>query len=139
MSDAPVPPPPAPGPGPAPLGSDERNWGLIAHLSAFAAAFVGIAVLGPLVVWLVKKDDHPFVAEHAREALNFQLTWLIGGFVGGIVAFVFSILTIGFGLLLVIPLLVVAFILWVWWTIKAAMAASRGEMYRYPLTARLIS
>lgn len=139
MSDAPVPPPPAPAHGAAPLGPDERNWAMIAHLSAFAALVVGLAVLGPLVVWLLKREDHPFVEQHAREALNFQLTWLVGGFVAGIVAFVLFFATLGFGVLVIVPFALVLGGLWVWWTIRAAMAASRGEPYRYPLTVRLVS
>ncbi|MDQ4129757.1 MAG: DUF4870 domain-containing protein, partial [Actinomycetota bacterium] len=56
---------------PSGLPSEVRNWALAAHLSAFAGAWVALAFLGPFWVWLVKRDDHPFIAAHAREALNF--------------------------------------------------------------------
>lgn len=124
------------------LGSDRRNWGVAAHLSAFVAAWAALAFLGPLLVWLVKKDDDEFVGHHAREALNFQLTWLLAGFVAGVVTFVLAVVTLGVGLVVVglvalvvgLPLLVT----WVWCTINGAVHASRGEAYHYPLSVRMV-
>src|SRR5688572_15085172 len=81
---------PAAGPPPpsAVLTSEERGWGVAAHLSAFVGAWVFLAFLGPLVVWLIGRERHPFIDHHAKEALNFNLTFLLIGVVGGIVAFV---------------------------------------------------
>lgn len=119
---------------------DQRNWAAGAHLSALLLAFFGgLAVLGPLVVYVLKKDDDPFVAEHSREALNFQLTWLVGGFVLGVVGMVVVLLTIGLALFLLVPLGIGLFVAWIVFTVKGGMAASRGEYYRYPLTARVVS
>src|SRR5689334_8109978 len=60
------------------LTADERSWAAIAHVSAFCT-LIGIpSVLGPLVVWLIKKEQSPFVADQARDAMNFHLTMLIG-------------------------------------------------------------
>ena len=54
--------------------SEDRNWALLAHLSGLVASALGrFAFLGPLVVWLIKKDQSPFVADQAKETLNFQI------------------------------------------------------------------
>ncbi len=113
---------------PSGLPSEVRNWALAAHLSAFAGAWVALAFLGPLVVWLVKRDDHPFIATHAREALNFNLSVLLYAVVGFVLIFVF----VGFLLLPLIGLM------WLVFTIVAAIRASNGQPYRYPLTVRFV-
>lgn len=131
MSDIPVPPPP---PQQQPAGApsaDARNWAIGAHLSAIAAAFVALAFLGPLVVWLVKKDEDAFVGHHAVEALNFQVTFL--GVL--VVTFIIGIVTLGLGFLLFLVLGPA----WLYFVIRGAMAASNGQAYRYPLTMRLFS
>lgn len=106
-----------------------RNWGLAAHLSAFLGAWVALAFVGPLVVWMLKRDEHPFVGEHAREALNFNLSVLLYGAVSGLLAL----------LLVGLPLLLAVVIGWVVLTVVAAVKASNGEHYRYPLTIRFVS
>lgn len=138
MSSAPVPPPPS-APQPSGPTQESRNWAMAAHLSALVASFLGFAVIGPLVVWLVKKDDDPFVAEHSREALNFQLTWLVAGLVGGIIGFVIGVVTLGLGFILLALLGGLFALAWLVLTIVAGVKASSGEHYRYPLTVRLIS
>lgn len=111
-------------------GSKEsRNWALFAHLSAFVAAWVALAFLGPLVIWLVKRHEDAFVETHAREALNFNLTLLIWVGVGIVLAF----------LLVGIPLLIAIGIAWIVLTIRGAIAASNGDTYRYPFTIRFVS
>lgn len=132
---APPPPPPQREPSyrpmqhPSGLSSETRNWAMAAHLSAFLGAWVALAFVGPLVVWAIKREEHPFVAEHAREALNFNLTLLIYLIVAGILAFV----------LIGIPLLIAIGIAWLVLTIIAAVRAANGESYRYPLTIRFVS
>jgi uncharacterized Tic20 family protein len=122
---------------PAPEPSESsRNWAVAAHLSAIAAMIVALAFLGPLVVYLAKKDDDAFVREQAAEALNFQLSWLIYGFVGGIVLAVLIILVVG---LVLIPVAIAAAIAWLVLIVVAAVRAGRGEHYRYPLTIRFIT
>ena len=113
------------------LTSDARNWAMLCHLSALAGLMVpGIAMfIGPLIIWLMKRDEHPFVDEHGKESLNFQISMLIY-FV--LLAPTLCIL-IGFVLL---PALVLANVVFV---VIASMKASNGETYRYPLTIRLIS
>jgi hypothetical protein len=107
----------------------ERNWAVGAHLSGFAAAYVALGFLGPLTVLLTVGTSSPMVRRHAVEALNFNLTWLLYIAVAGIL----SIVLIG------LPILVALAVAYVVLVILAAVAASRGEDYRYPLTLRLVS
>lgn len=125
MSDAFSPPP-------APSGeatADQRQWGLFAHLSALAGLIIPLGnVLGPLIIWQVKKDEMPFVSDQAKEALNFNITVAIAG----IVAWLLIFALIG---ILLLPLIGIA---WVVFTILAGIAANKGEAYRYPFALRLI-
>ena len=117
--------------------TDSKNWAMGVHLTALAGAFMGGvgSWVGPLVIWIIKREEDPFVAEHAREGLNFNITMAI--LVA--VAFVLAFLTLGIGLIVIVPVGVVIAILWLVWTIQATVAASRGQMYRYPLSLRLIN
>ena len=109
--------------------SDERTMGLLAHLAAFAGFVVPLGnLLGPLVMYLVKKDESDFIADQAKEALNFNITVTIAAFVSAILIFVL----IGLALL---PLLGIA---WLVLTIIGALKANEGVRYRYPLTLRLV-
>lgn len=136
-------PPPFPGHGPPPpprgnLPAEVRNWAMAGHLSSLIQ-FVGIfSFLGPLIVWLVKKDEHPFVAEHARDALNFNLSLLLYAAVFAIGGIIVSIATFGVALLALVPigilLTLTIGVLWLVLTIIAAVRAANGEPYRYPLT-----
>ena len=114
----------------ATISKEERNWAMLAHLSgllAFATLIGG--VLGPLVMWMIRKDDMNFAADQAKEALNFQITV----FVAGLIAGVMCLILIGFALLGI--LVIVDLIL----MIIAAVKASEGVSYRYPFNLRLIS
>lgn len=142
MTQGPV-PPAVPGgaqPGPAVLSpGDERTWAMLAHLSPFAGSLVGFPVLGPLVVYLVYKDRSAFVRRHAAAALNFQLLLLIVAVVSIPVAIVVGVLTLGIGLLLLIPVLIVLAVASVILQVLAAVAANRGQEYRYPWTPALVT
>ncbi len=117
-----------------PVG-DERTWALLGHLSALSAFITGLGcVLGPLIVWLVKRDSLPFAGDQAKEALNFNITVLIGG----AALVLFTIITIGLGALLAVPLGFALFFYWLIFTIIAAVNANNGVRYRYPLTLRLV-
>jgi uncharacterized Tic20 family protein len=121
---------------PSATAGDERTWAMLGHLSAFSAFITGIGcVLGPLIVWLVKRDTMPFAAEQAKEALNFNLTAVIAACVLGL----FTIVTLGIGLLIVVPLGFALFVAWLVLTIVAAVKANSGEHYRYPFALRLIN
>jgi uncharacterized protein len=104
---------------------DERTWGLVAHLSALIASVIGLPFAGPLVVWLIKKDESPFVGDQAKEALNFQLAILI-------VTLICGLTCVG------IVLLPVVWIAGLIYSILAAIEANKGTYYRYPYTIRLI-
>src|SRR6516165_5006693 len=86
------------------LTSEERQWGMFAHLSiVLAYAIGGMLFLGPLIIWLIKKEQSKFVDDHGKEALNFSLNIMIA-IVAGIL---FGFVTVGIGFLLVVPLLAV--------------------------------
>src|SRR5215471_5673130 len=109
---------------PGSLSQEDRNWGMIGHLSAlaaFIAPFLG-GVLGPLIVYLVKKDQSAFGADCAKEALNFNITVAIGYCLCALLAWV----------LIGIPLLVALWIAWLVLVIIAGVRASEGVSYRYP-------
>lgn len=109
--------------------SEERSLALIAHLSGFAGMMIPFGNIGgPLVMWLVKKDSSPFVADQALEALNFQITFTI--------AMVISIILI-FALVGILTTAVLG-IAWIVMTIVAAIKANEGTRYRYPFTLRLV-
>jgi uncharacterized protein len=132
---APAAPPPQPEIIPIAGTSDERMWAMLGHLSAFTAFITGIGcVLGPLLIWLIKRDTLPFAGEQAKEALNFNITVVIAA----VALALFSIITLGVGMLLAFPLGCVLFVGWLVLTIVAAVKANDGEHYRYPFALRLV-
>ena len=120
--------------------AEERQWAMFAHLSALAGAiltghmFGWGCFIGPLVIWLIKKDTMPFVNDQAREALNFNITLAIIG----LILLVLTIGTFFIGALLTVPVAVVVWVGWLVFTIIAAIKANEGVAYRYPFTLRLI-
>ncbi len=87
-----------------------------------------VGFLGPLIIWLVKRNDHPFVDDQGKEALNFQLSILIYSVVSMFLIFVF----IGIPLIIALPIFNLVMV------IVAAVAANNGQAYRYPLCIRMI-
>jgi uncharacterized Tic20 family protein len=129
------PPQPAPATTIATSTQDERTWAMIGHLAAFTAFISGIGcVVGPLIVWLVKRDTLPFAGEQALEALNFNITVVLAA----VALWIFIIITLGIGALLAVPLGLVLFCGWLVLTIIAAVKANNGEHYRYPFALRLV-
>ncbi len=112
---------------------DDRNWAVGVHLTALLGGVAGgaPAFLGPLIIWLLKRDQSPFVRQHAVTALNFHISALIYALVIGIGV----LLTFGLSLFLLIPLGV----LWLVFTVQALSAASQGRTYAYPLALPLFS
>lgn len=102
---------------------DARTMAMLCHLLAIFTSF-----LGPLIIWLVKKDEYSYVDEQGKEALNFQITVVLASFVAGLLTFV----CIGVVLLPAIWIVDIVF------CIIAAVAVNKGEHYRYPLSLRLI-
>lgn len=110
--------------------NDERTWCVFVHLAALSAFFIPFGnLLGPLVLWLIKRGEMPMVDRQGKEALNFQLTVTIVSLLCSVLVFV------GIGIFLLILLWIVDVIL----VIVAAVKTSGGEVYRYPFSWRLIS
>jgi uncharacterized Tic20 family protein len=116
---------------PVELTSEERNWGMFCHLSSLLGYFAGfLSFVGRLVCWLVKKDTSEFVNDHGKEALNVQLNILIYL----LVSIPIAIVTCGIGFILTLLIALFGFIM----PIIAGIQAGGGELYRYPLTFRLV-
>ena len=115
---------------PVSLTQEEKNQALACHLLSLTGLVVPFGgLIGPLVMWLVKRDESAFVDAHGKEAVNFNITMMIAFFVAFLSMFVF----IGFILLPIIGLF------WLIMTIIAGIEAGNGKPYRYPLTIRFIN
>ncbi|GMW00131.1 MAG: hypothetical protein AMXMBFR84_12690 [Candidatus Hydrogenedentota bacterium] len=113
------------------MDSTARNWAMACHLSALAM-FTCIPfanVIGPLIIWLIKKQEFPFVDDQGKEALNFQITMAIVGLAFFVITIILPFLGLAGILILIFNLVFI---------IMAAMKASNGEAYRYPVSIRLI-
>lgn len=109
---------------------EQRNWAMFAHLSSFAGHVIPFGHIGgPLLVWLLKKDEMPFLNDQGKESLNFQITMTFAFIVAALSLFVI----VGFFLLPAVWLFDVIV------TIIATVKASEGVAYRYPLCLRLVS
>ena len=111
--------------------SSVRTWCMLAHASALVGFLVPVAghLVGPLIVWLAKRQDSPEIDAHGKELMNFQISMLIWNCIAAILILV----------LIGIPLLILLHILNIIFVIVASIQASEGKLYRYPLTLRLIS
>ncbi|WP_219472317.1 DUF4870 domain-containing protein [Nonomuraea rhizosphaerae] len=117
-------PPHVPGAyGPRP-GTDDTTMAMLAHLLGLLVSWIG-----PLIIYLMKKDESPYVRDQSAEALNFQITMFIGYLVAGLL----SIVLIG---LILFPIIWIVSLIF---HIQAALAANRGENYRYPIAIRMVS
>jgi uncharacterized protein len=123
------------------VSAEEKQWAMFAHLSAFLGGLVtsgwGGSIgffIGPLVIWMMKKDTMPFVADQAKEALNFAITVSLACFV----LLLLTILSLGIGALLTIPLMMIIGITALILIIIAAIKANEGVAYRYPFAIRLV-
>ena len=128
-------------PPPALASAQERQWAMFGHLSVLLggivtagwAANIGFFI-GPLAIWLLKRDTMPFVADQAKEALNFSL--LVTGIF--VILMALGLLTLGIGFLITMPIMVIVGIAALILTIIAAMKANEGIRYRYPFNIRFI-
>jgi len=114
----------------APALPNVRTWCALCHASALLGVFLHFPghLIPPLIIWLVKRDQSPEIDVHGKEAVNFQVSMLIYN----AIAAVFCIALIGFVLLPVLWVLNAVFV------IIAAIQASDGKFYRYPMTIRFI-
>ncbi len=112
------------------LRNEDKTWGMACHLAALAGLVIPFGnVVGPLVVWLMKKNESAFVDDQGKESLNFQISASIYMLVAALSMFVL----IGFILL---PIVALATLIM---TIVGAIRANNGEHYRYPLTIRFVN
>lgn len=114
---------------------DNRLWGMLCHLSALAVLFNGLTVvvpifniLGPLVIWLLKKNESPFIDEQGKRAVNFQISVSIAW----LVCLPLIFLVVGVFLIYALCIADLVFI------IIASIKANQGESYKYPYTLNLI-
>src|SRR2546423_12677005 len=114
----------------APAFTNVRTWNALCHASALLGVVLHIpgALLGPLIVWLVKRGDSPEIDAHGKEALNFQISMLLYTLISG----VFCLILIGFVFIAILWVLNAVFV------IIASIQASDGKFYRYPMTIRFI-
>jgi uncharacterized Tic20 family protein len=123
------------------LGSEQRNWAMAAHLCGLLwlaggtglifipfSGLVLFTILGPLIIWRTKGETMPFVAEQAKESLNFQITVFLLAVIFGVLA----LILIGFVLLWILGLVNLILV------IIAAITVSDGKPYRYPFCLRLV-
>ena len=108
---------------------DERTWAMLSHFSALCMFIFPFGnILAPLIIWLIKKDEMPFVEDQAKEVLNFQISMTIY-FIGSIILII---------ILIGIPILIGLGIFNIIITIIAGIKANDGKSYRYPINLRLI-
>lgn len=103
--------------------TDEKLWATLTHVGGILFSWIA-----PLIAYLVLKDRGPFIRQHTAAALNFQLTMLIGYLIGGVL----SLILIGYLVLLAVWVLTIVF------GIMAALAANRGEYYKYPISITFV-
>ncbi|RZZ82763.1 MULTISPECIES: DUF4870 domain-containing protein [Pseudoxanthomonas] len=132
-----APPPPPPGT----PSAEDRQWALFAHLSALLGGLLTSGwlaslgcVIGPLIIWQIKKDTLPFAADQAKEALNFNITVAIIMLVLTLIGLV----TLGIGFIVTGPLMLLVGIAALVFIIIAAIKSNNGEAYRYPFAFRFI-
>ena len=111
------------------LPKDECTWAMLCHFSAFAGLIFPFGnFLAPLIIWMIKKEEMPFVEDQGKEVLNFQISMTIYLLISGILCIILI------GIPIVIGLVIFCFII----TIIAAISANDGKAYRYPVNLRLI-
>ncbi len=108
---------------------ESKIWATLCHLSSFAGFVFPLGnIIAPLIIWVIKRDEHPLVADQGKEVLNFQISITIYMIISAFLV----ILVIGFVLLFIVGAFCAIM------TIVAAVKTSEGEEYRYPLCIRLI-
>ncbi len=118
------------------ISKPEKNYAVLLHLSQILGSFLGGvgSILLPLILWLIKKDESSFIDKHGKEVVNFQLSL----YIYLIIIYLLGFLTLGLLLIIFIPIIILAQILIVIFSIIGAMKASNGDFYTYPLNLRLI-
>ena len=118
-----------------PSSKEERMWGMFCHLAALAGflpMMPFLAVVGPLVIWLLKKDEYPFVNAQGKAAVNFQISMLI--YAAFAILLALACRSLGIGIFLLLAVAICDMIL----TILAATKANEGETFQYPASLTFI-
>src|SRR5690606_12660452 len=137
-----APPPPPPPETPASgISAEERQWAMFAHLSALLGGLVTAGwafsigcFLGPLIIWLMKRETMPFVDDQAKEALNFNIT--LSAIM--LILLLLGIFTLGIGFLIAVPVMLLVGLAALVFIVMAAIKSNEGVAYRYPVSIRLI-
>jgi uncharacterized Tic20 family protein len=129
-------PPAAPPPPPVNPEGQARAWNMWCHLSVLSAFIIPFGnLLGPFLVWQIKKHEIPSVEAHAKAALNFQLTVLIALVVGAAIAFILAFVCVGY---LLFPVVGVIALCGIIVPIIAGVRANDGLEYKYPYTIEFL-
>ena len=120
-------------------GSDvaERQWAIGIHLSALLG-FAGphlLNVVGPLIIWLIRKQESPYLDAVGKRVLNFQISYSLYGFVAATLIGLLWWLVIG---LFLVPLYVIIAVAWLLFTIIGAMKENNGEAYEFPFVIKFL-
>lgn len=111
------------------MSKDEKTFAMLCHLGGFAGfVFPFGNILAPLIIWIMKKEEYPFVDEQGRESLNFQISIIIYA----IISLILMLVVVGFFSLIIIGIMSVVF------PFIGAIKANDGESFRYPLTIRFL-
>ena len=131
MNESQPPPSPASSQPATSTSSEVRTWCVLCHASALLGLFFHFFghLLGPLIVWLIKREMSPEIDANGKESLNFQISMLLYDVIAGILCIV----------LIGIPILIALWVLNTVLVIIASVKTSNGEFYRYPLTIRFVS
>jgi uncharacterized Tic20 family protein len=119
--------------------ASDRQWAAGAHAAALLAALLtswvaGVAgAVAALAVWMLVRDRSAFAAEHAKEAINFNLSM----FLYAAASLLLVVFTLGIGIIVALPVWIALALVWVVCTLVAAFKAYDGQRYRYPVTIRL--
>ena len=111
------------------LSQEVRQWAMFCHFAAFFGLIFPFGnLIGPLIVWQIKKDLHPFVDDQGKEALNFQVSVALAA----MLCFLLMVVVIGFPLLALLSIVAVVLV------VIAGIKANEGQLYRYPFSWRLV-
>jgi uncharacterized Tic20 family protein len=126
-----------PGPGSKEINRDARRWAMFCHLAGLCGLLPVVpavgSIIGPLIIWQIKKDDFRFVDDQGKEAVNFQISVLLYALIGCLVCVITCV-----GIVLIPFVLAAVYVFDLVFLLIAGVKANSGEHYRYPLTIRLI-
>ncbi len=109
---------------------DERNWAMLCHFSAFLGCIIPFGnIIAPLIIWLSKREERPFVRDQGKEVLNFQISMVLYFIIAGVLC----IFLIGIPILIGLAIFEFIFI------IVGGIRSNDGELYRYPITIRFLN